>query len=180
MASEAVRKFNEVDYNVLDKARIMVHQYSNYKGPFQELDSDVFHEGFLEELAAKVDLAENTPSDDVLLKEQVMQTVDVTIASGDCADTARSCKWYIKKASKKRKSFVDLFRYSDLDSASKSPAKMITFMENFLHQVNKYLTELTAEGLPEGKHAEIEADLEELKAEERCNLRKNQKCGTSY
>ncbi len=165
MAVENVRKFTVKDYIVLDKARTMAHQYPNYQLSFKQLDADVFNDLFNSEFLQKIEIAENIPSDDLLVSEQVMETEDVHNVCQECADTSRSCKWYIKKASHGRKSFIELFNYNDLDTAAASPSKMITFMENFSYQVNRNLTILTEEGLPAGKYDEIELDLQELKKE---------------
>ncbi len=163
MAVETVRSYRVEDTLVEAKTRYVIEKLSTYLGDFKELDSSIFDDTFVLELQNKLNEVCDICSDRVYMYSQAAETAKVMNLVVECGDFARSCKWFIKKVAKKQASFMPKFAYSKLDTATRSPIKMIAFMDTFSTQLFKYAELLKEEGIAHEKFDEATTVIEQLK-----------------
>jgi len=167
MAETAARQYNVGDSEMLDVSQRFISQFPNYYNGFFSLDSDTFHEGFITDFTTLVEETSAIPSDNVLIDTVVSETADVHAKRKECVDSVSSVKYYIKKAANGDKGFIDQFGYNDLDNCRDSVKKMIGFMDDFVHQVNKKRDKLVEAKMPEEAFTRFETLHQELKTERR-------------
>ncbi len=166
-STKETRNYEVSDSEMLAGAREFHAEYSNYSEGFINLDALTFTPTFNDEFKGRITLAEDLPSDDVLIDRQVQETADVDETVDHCLNAIRFARYFISKAAKKqgRPQILNEFGYNDLEAARGSGKKMILFMKDFLVGLNAYSADLIAENFTSEKMTEIKDLAESLEQE---------------
>ncbi len=154
------RRYNVSDPNMKDVARRYMSQFPNYYNSFKNLDEETFHETFLADFTAKVETVADMPSDNMMMNQLASETEDVNEDRAEAVSLLGRTRYFVKKAAKGDKRFVNQFGYNKLDDARDSNKKMTSLLEDFNVAVNEKRAELIEAKMPES----LMLDLEVLEA----------------
>jgi len=166
-STKEMRHYDVSDAEMLASAREFHGEYPNYSTGFTNLDPLAFHVTVNEEFRERITLAEDLPSDNVLIDRQAQETADVDETVEHCLGEIRLARYFITKAAKNqnRPLILDEFGYNDLEKARGNGKKMILFMKDFLVGLNCYSVELIAENYSTEKMEQVQALVESLEKE---------------
>lgn len=90
--------------------------------------------------------AQNIPSDNVVIDQQVASTEQVQNLMQDCRDQYDDMKFFVKKAFKTSVGRQNEFGLNDYNKASLNANEMVRFLSDMYSVANKYRTELSIAG----------------------------------
>ncbi len=165
MASEVVRRSPVADSITISEALTFLNLLKEKLVEFAAFDSDTFQDSFTAELEELILLIQRIPSDNVLIDIQAKETEDVNLEMIESLSEIRYAFYFIKKAFKEQKSIKNEFGQNDLRNARYSADNLISFMEDFIPTVEKYIAPLISNGYKAERVDTLKTELTELRAE---------------
>lgn len=166
MAKKVVRLYTVRDDVMLDGADRFNGQYTADKTDFETFNTVMFPITFSATFLAQIDAARACLKDDVVIDEQVEETVEVGAKLKECGDYFQAMKPVIESVFPNKHAIWNQFGFNDYEKSRKSQGKMIQFMEMLYNVSDKYKTELIAGGFTQIKIDKIQTLGNELRQEQ--------------
>ncbi|MBN1634256.1 MAG: hypothetical protein JW917_08845 [Ignavibacteria bacterium] len=166
MAKRVVRQYTVRDDVMLDAADRFHSQYEADEADFSAWNAVMFPPAFKSDFKDKIDAARAYIRDNVVVDEQVEETVEVGEKLKECGNYFQAMKPVIESTFPNKPAIWNQFGFNDYEKARRSQGKMILFMEMLYETSEKYKTELIANGFTQLKIDAIETLKEELRAEQ--------------
>ncbi len=112
---------------------------------FSAFDSTI-NASFITNALNLLTTAQNIPSDNVVLDQQVASTEQVRALMQDCRDQYDDMKFFIKKAFKNSLGRQNEFGLNDYDKAALNPSEMVRFLGDMYNVADRYRNDLTLVG----------------------------------
>lgn len=112
---------------------------------FSAFDSTI-NASFITNAQNLLTTAQNIPSDNVVLDQQVASTEQVRALMQDCRDQYDDMKFFIKKAFKNSLGRQNEFGLNDYDKAALNPSEMVRFLGDMYNVADRYRNDLTLVG----------------------------------
>ncbi|MCL5030376.1 MAG: hypothetical protein M1480_15300 [Bacteroidetes bacterium] len=145
-----MRLYHFSDARLLEIMRSVKTAFHDNKAKFVEYDAN-FDDTFEEDFAAKLQKAEDIPSDDTVKASQKGTTATVQDNMDKCYDHVMYTERFVKKAFPDNQAVHDEFGYNRIVSIRRKQPEMILFMKDFSATSLKYQAELTAQKYPAAK-----------------------------
>lgn len=166
MAKKAVRLYTVRDDVMLDAADRFHSQYETDEADFAAWNAVMFPPAFKTDFKDKIDAARAFVRDNVVVDEQVEETMEVGEKLKECGNYFQAMKPVIESTFPNKPAIWNQFGFNDYRKSHRSHGKMILFMEMLYETSEKYKTELIANGFTQLKIDAIETLKEELRTEQ--------------
>lgn len=166
MAEKVERQYGIRDDEMLDAADRFQAQYENDKADFEGYNIIMFPLTYGASFKAKIDAARDYDVDDLVVDEQVEETVTVETKLKECGEYFRKFKPIVKAVFPGNAAVWNQFGFNDFEACRNSQGKMIILMDTLFKTATKYSAELIAGGFSAAKIAMIKTLADELREEE--------------
>jgi len=166
MLEQVERQYGVRDDVMLDAADRFHAQYVTDKVDFEGFNIVVFPLTYAASYKAKIDAARAYDRDELVIDEQVEETVTVESKLKDCGEYFRKMKPVIKAIFPDNTAVWNQFGFNDFEACRNSQGKMILFMDTLFKAATNHSAALIAGGFLAPKIAMIETLADALRVDE--------------
>lgn len=166
MLEQVERQYGIRDDKMLDGADRFHLQYENDKADFEGYNTVVFPPTYGASFLAKIDAARAYDRDELVIDEQVEETVTVETKLKDCGDYFRKMKPIIKAIFPNNEAVWNQFGFNDFAACRNLQGKMIIFMDTLYKAATNHSAALIAGGFTAPQIAMIKTLADALREDE--------------